>query len=165
VLGNPMSDIDPEGLQSGSIKSPTQAQLMCKVAGLSAWCPKPPTAMSASAQVGGTMVAGLGISSSAGVAVSTTGKACTVHNICGLAGPMVGGFVTASGSVSTGGVTPGSSCWVVSGVGAAAIGAAGKAELSVASDGSLALSGGTGFGGGIGGAVQVCYQKVSNICN
>ena len=43
VVGDPVNLIDPEGLQSASIKNTTQTQLMCNAAGLPAWCPKPPS--------------------------------------------------------------------------------------------------------------------------
>ena len=119
---------------------------------------------SGTATADGTLVAGLGITTATGVAFSTDGKACQVTQICGLAGPMVGGFSNGTASLSPGRVTPGSTSWSVSGVGKAAVVVGGGVELGWGSNGpEVSISG--GLGGGLGGAIKVCKQIVSTTCN
>jgi hypothetical protein len=115
-------------------------------------------------RAGGTAVAGFGVSGQAGTA-GDADQVCVVNTICGLIGPMVGGFVSGGYSVGTGKVTPGDVSWSIGGVGSATVGVGGKAEVSIANDGGVAVQGGPSMGGSLGGALQVCRQETTKTCS
>ena len=118
----------------------------------------------AGASVGGTGVAGLGVSASAGTATDQTGLTCVTSTVCGIIGPMVGGFSSAGYAAQTGKVSPGDVSWSIGGIGAATVGWGGKAEFSIGTDGALGIQGGGSLGGALGGAIQICRQVTTNTC-
>lgn len=119
----------------------------------------------AGVNMGGTAVAGIGVSANAGTTTDfATGLTCAVTTVCALVGPMIGGTTNAGYAAGTGKVTPGDVGWSIGGVGAAAIGPGGIAELSVGTDGALGLSGGASMGAILGGGVQICRQETAKTC-
>ena len=116
-------------------------------------------------QVGGTVVVGVGVSSSTGSATDLSGKTCGVVSVCGLVGPMVGNYVSGSFSGSTGRVKPGDVSWQIGGVGSATMLLGGVLELSIANDGAIGAQAGGTMGGALGGALQICRQEVTKTCN
>ena len=114
--------------------------------------------------VGGTAVAGIGISASTGTTTDQTGLTCVTSTVCGIIGPMIGGFSSVGYAAQTGKVTPGDVGWSIGGVGAATVGPGGKAELSIGTDGAIGVQGGGTLGGALGGAIQVCRQVTTKTC-
>jgi RHS repeat-associated protein len=180
VKEKPLSFTDPRGLQACAPQSPRQqGEALWNKAGekisavttpvtdfVKSIFTKAGEGVNFSGSVGGMKVAGLGVSSTIGAAVDTaSGKSCVVSSVCGLIGPMIGASTSASGSVSTGNVTPGDVSWQLGGVGTAVVGWGGKAEFSIASDGAIAVQAGPSLGGALGGAIQVCRQEVTKTCN
>jgi RHS repeat-associated protein len=179
VKEKPLSFTDPRGLQACAPQSPRQQgeALWNKLGEKVSAVTSPVTDFvksvvtkigeggQAGASAGGTMVAGLGVSSSVSSATDVTGKTCMVTAVCGLVGPMVGGYVNGGYAASTGKVTPGDVSWQLGGVGSATVGWGGKAEFSIADDGSIGAQGGGTMGGALGGAIQVCRQEVTKTCN
>ena len=114
--------------------------------------------------IGGTAVAGVGVSASTGTATDQTGLTCVTSTVCGIVGPMVGGFSSAGYATQSGGVTPGDVSWSVGGIGAATVGWGGRAEFSIGADGAIGVQGGGSLGGALGGAIQICRQVTTNTC-
>jgi type VI secretion system secreted protein VgrG len=159
VSGNPLQRTDMLGLDD------SMCQLDASLCNLSSAYVGHTDSDQLSGQAGGMVVGGVGVGAYAGVAVSTDGQLCEVNNICFIIGPMAGAFIGAQLSGTTGAVVPGSSSVTYSGVGAAVVGAGGRAELSTDNHGTLGVSGGPSLGGGLGGALQICYQMVSTMCH
>ncbi|MFN4121122.1 hypothetical protein [Acidovorax sp.] len=114
---------------------------------------------------GGTVAAGVGVSVQVGTASDVHGNNFVTHTGCILAGPIVAVAGNVGYSVGTGKVTPGDVGYSLSGVGNAAVGLGGRAEVGIASDGGISVQGGPTIGGALGGAVEICAQKVTDICS
>ena len=87
-----------------------------------------------------------------------------IETTCGIIGPIIGAAFTGGYAAQTGKVTPGDVSWSVGGVGAATVGWGGVAEFSLGADGAIGVSGGASGGGVLGGGVQICRQRTSNVC-
>ncbi|MPM21493.1 Protein RhsC [bioreactor metagenome] len=177
---NPNEGFDPLGLQDwGSIPifngglPGNQAALSTAMAGgapvstggfLGAMGDKITQGVQIGPSVGGTAVAVVGVSASAGTTTDQTGLTCVTSTVCGIIGPMIGGFSSAGYAAQTGKVSPGDVGWSIGGIGAATIGPGGKAELSIGTDGAIGVQGGGALGGAIGGALQICRQVTTKTC-
>ena len=107
----------------------------------------------------------LGFSASVGATRDVeSGLTCMIETTCGIIGPIIGGAFTGGYTAQTGKVTPGDVSWSVGGVGAATVGWGGVAEFSLGADGAIGVSGGASGGGVLGGGVQICRQRTSNVC-
>ncbi len=117
---------------------------------------------SLSAETGGQLVIGGGVSATSGVITNLdTGQMCTVHTICGMAGPRFGAGTIVNGSLATGTFEPGDVSWSIAGEGAWAVT---KADLGVTNSGSVSMSAGSIFGADFGGALKICRSEISHTC-
>lgn len=115
-------------------------------------------------ELGGTAVVGLGVRQTTGKVFDTDRKICTTYTTCGLVGPMVGGYIHAGLSGSTGTATPGSRTWQLGYTVDISLGIGGGKGGTINSDGSITGGVEGTMGGALGGAIMICSKKVGETC-
>lgn len=116
--------------------------------------------VSGTGSAGGTIVAGVGISTSAGAGADSNGNMCLVTQQCILGGPMIGATTDGSLTGSTGTLNEGDTSYSLSGVGKFAVILGLGLEGGASDSGSLHAEGSKSMGVIAGGALKVCRQQV-----